>query len=53
MQLLIKGEISDELVPRHHPRGTMPSYYIFGGVVFTPLSCGLLDLAAEGASTHA
>lgn len=49
----IMGAPTPELVPRHRVVGTAPTYLIVGGVVFTPLTCGLLDVAVEALSEEA
>eukprot|EP00039_Didymoeca_costata_P005693 m.83716 g.83716 ORF g.83716 m.83716 type:complete len:603 (-) comp12932_c0_seq2:1392-3200(-) len=51
--LTIMGDITPELVPRHPQPGTVPTYFIVGGVVFAPLTCGLLDVAVEVLSEEA
>lgn len=53
MNLKVPGMSSPELVNRHRAPGSVPSYYIVGGVVFTPLTCGLLDVAVEVISEEA
>mmetsp|Transcript_9357 Transcript_9357/g.24081 ORF Transcript_9357/g.24081 Transcript_9357/m.24081 type:complete len:550 (+) Transcript_9357:106-1755(+) len=47
LQLDVPGVPTPELVPRHRQVGTSPSYLIVGGVVFTKMTCGLLDVAVE------
>jgi len=51
--LKAQGMESPQLVPRHRVPGSVPSYLIVGGVVFTPLTCGLLDVAVEALSEEA
>ena len=51
--LKAEGMESPQLVPRHRIPGSVPSYLIVGGVVFTPLTCGLLDVAVEALSEEA
>jgi len=51
--LKAEGMESPQLVPRHRVPGSVPSYLIVGGVVFTPLTCGLLDVAVEALSEEA
>ena len=38
---------------RHRKPGSVPTYLIVGGIVFTPLTCGLLDVAVEVLSEEA
>lgn len=47
MTLHADGEPAPELVPRHREPGTYPPYFIFGGLVFTTMTCGLLEVAVE------
>lgn len=53
LKLKVRGEPTPELVPRHRRVGTSPSYFIVGGVVFTKMTCGLLDVAVEVLSEEA
>lgn len=53
IKLNIEGAPSPELVPRHRTAGTKPSYLIVGGIIFTSLTCGLLDVAVEVLSEEA
>lgn len=53
LKLTIEGGPSPELVPRHRSPGTRPSYLIVGGIIFTALTCGLLDVAVEAISEEA
>eukprot|EP00035_Acanthoeca_spectabilis_P025033 m.456539 g.456539 ORF g.456539 m.456539 type:complete len:576 (+) comp21073_c0_seq1:190-1917(+) len=53
LKLDVRGEPTPELVPRHRQVGTAPSYFIVGGVVFTKMTCGLLDVAVEALSEEA
>jgi hypothetical protein len=53
LTLTAEGSESPQLVTRHRTPGTVPSYFIVGGVVFTPLTCGLLDVAVEVLSEEA
>jgi hypothetical protein len=41
------GQPYIELVPRHLPRGVPPSWFLFGGILFSPVTYGLLDVAVE------
>jgi hypothetical protein len=41
------------LVQRHREPGEVPTYFIVGGVVFSNLTCGLLDAAVEVLSEEA
>eukprot|EP00040_Diaphanoeca_grandis_P039804 m.260208 g.260208 ORF g.260208 m.260208 type:complete len:593 (-) comp39436_c0_seq1:588-2366(-) len=52
LSLEVEGVPSPELVVRHRNQ-TKPSYMIVGGVIFTPLTCGLLDVAVEVISEEA
>lgn len=51
--LKVMGGGTPELVERHREAGSVPTYTIVGGIVFTPLSCGLLDVAVEVLSEEA
>lgn len=53
IQLDIEGAPSPELVVRHREPFGKPSYLIVGGVIFTALTCGLLDVAVEVLSEEA
>jgi len=53
LKIDVEGVPSPELVVRHRQEGAKPSYLIVGGVVFTPLTCGLLDVAVEAISEEA
>ena len=51
--LTAEGSESPQLITRHQEPGTVPSYLIVGGIVFTPLTCGLLDVAVDVLSEEA
>jgi len=51
--LTVVGDSSPEVVERHRKPDGVPTYLIVGGIVFTPLTCGLLDVAVEVLSEEA